>query len=312
MIKSISIQNFQSHEETSLKFHSGVNIIHGSSDSGKSAIIRAIRWLVWNRPSGESMRSYWGGRTRVEIQTEDGDVVRDKDKTDHYQVYRSGEALDLTSFGTTVPEEVNKLLNLTEINLQRQLDSHFLLSKTPGEVAQHFNKVARLDKIDSSTQNVTKWVNELSSTIGKEATKDKPATGLIKQIKDAEEELKLYEHLEEFEAEVETLEQLSISLNLKRKNKQKLETLVQAIKDKNREIEEASSLLTLEEEVDQLLELYKKRNYIENCKNKLSKHVSSIRRVSVLLKTEETKLSVLQTRFEREFPDVCPLCGKPK
>ena len=48
MIKSLHIQNFQSHKKTTLKFHKGINVVIGQSDSGKSAIIRALNWTINN------------------------------------------------------------------------------------------------------------------------------------------------------------------------------------------------------------------------------------------------------------------------
>ena len=82
MIQSVHIQNFQSHKNSTLEFSPGVNIIVGTSDSGKTAIIRALRWVVWNRPSGDSLRSTWGGKTSVEICLDKGSVERSKDRSD--------------------------------------------------------------------------------------------------------------------------------------------------------------------------------------------------------------------------------------
>lgn len=41
-IESIRIQDFQNHQDTYIKLVPGLNLITGSSDSGKSAIIRAL------------------------------------------------------------------------------------------------------------------------------------------------------------------------------------------------------------------------------------------------------------------------------
>jgi len=46
MINSLTIQNFQSHKNTTLEFDNGINIIIGQSDSGKTAIIRALNWVI--------------------------------------------------------------------------------------------------------------------------------------------------------------------------------------------------------------------------------------------------------------------------
>ncbi len=54
MINSLSLKNFKSWKDTLLEFHKGVNAIVGTTDAGKSNVIRAIRWVVFNRPSAES------------------------------------------------------------------------------------------------------------------------------------------------------------------------------------------------------------------------------------------------------------------
>ena len=44
MITELDILNFQSHEETHLSFHPGVNIFVGSSDSGKTEQTMRCVW----------------------------------------------------------------------------------------------------------------------------------------------------------------------------------------------------------------------------------------------------------------------------
>lgn len=52
MIKSIELKNIQSHENTRLDFDKGINVIVGSSNNGKSAILRGLYWARYNRPLG--------------------------------------------------------------------------------------------------------------------------------------------------------------------------------------------------------------------------------------------------------------------
>ena len=60
MIHSIKIQNIQSHKDTQLEFNPGINAIVGSSNNGKSAILRALYWVVYNRPLGtDNLLSHW-------------------------------------------------------------------------------------------------------------------------------------------------------------------------------------------------------------------------------------------------------------
>ena len=212
MIQQLNIQNFQSHEDTSLDFVEGCNVIVGASDSGKTAIIRALRKLAFNKPSGTEMCSHWGGKTKVELFTDDAHVVWSKDKQ---QEYILGDA-HFSAFGTDVPEEIVKALNLNSINIQMQLDSPFLLSETPGQVAQHFNKVAGLDKIDSATSNINSWIRELTSDI-------KYAEGQEISLKEG---LTKFEHLEKMEVEVEVLEDQEKEFTKLCNSKNKLEAVL--------------------------------------------------------------------------------------
>ena len=151
MIESVKLKNFQSHKENTFSFTKGVNAIVGPSDSGKTAILRALRWLIWNRPLGDAFRSDWGGDTEVAV-TVDGQLIT-RYKHDNKHGYKIGKT-DLKAIGTDVPEEVSTILNIDEINLQQQFDKPFLLADSPGEVAQHFNKVAHLENMDRAIKFV--------------------------------------------------------------------------------------------------------------------------------------------------------------
>ncbi|WP_035425703.1 AAA family ATPase, partial [Halalkalibacterium ligniniphilum] len=51
-INTVRLENFQSHLDTSIDFSTGLNVIVGQSDSGKTSILRAIRWVLYNQPRG--------------------------------------------------------------------------------------------------------------------------------------------------------------------------------------------------------------------------------------------------------------------
>ena len=168
MIDSIKLKNFQSHKDSVLKFNNGVNIIIGTSDSGKSAILRGLRWVAQNKPSGEEYRSWWGGETEVSLiyGTSEISRVRGKSAKNEYAIYRNdAEPLILKAPGMEVPEPVANLINLSDINLQHQIDAPFLFSNTPGEVAKHFNKMANLNKIDASIKKAQQFVNSANSEL---------------------------------------------------------------------------------------------------------------------------------------------------
>jgi DNA repair protein SbcC/Rad50 len=348
MIKAIDIQNFQSHAHTRCEFHPGVNVIIGSSDAGKTAIIRALRWVIWNRPSGPTVQSHWGGETKVVIETEDAvTITRIKGKSDSYISHVTGEEdLEFKAFGTSVPQEIIQLLNINEINLQRQLDAPFLLSETSGNVAKHFNKIAKLDEIDIATSRIK---SVITST-----------TGVLKYdretLKSKKEELEKYAHLETAEIRLEVLEGFVTELVSLKSTEKKLNILIDTVEKAKEDIKTWQPILDLEGKVNQLISWQEKQEalsedltrlndlikQIEKCNNRIKRQQQKIAledrvkallllyenkeseedRISrlnaeitllgskqVLLTTETEKEVRLREKYNRLFPNICPWCG---
>jgi exonuclease SbcC len=302
MIKSLKIKNFQSHAQTELNFSKGVNVIIGETDAGKTAIIRALRWLIWNRPSGDSIRSNWGGDTSVELTIKDNIIRRDKDKKDSYVlVNTNGKDITFKAIGTSVPEEIKSVLNINEVNLQTQLEPHFLLSKTSGEVAQYFNKVAKLDIIDRTTDNINKAIRDLKSDIKYKEN----------DIKSEKEEIKKFDYLDKMEAEIEVLEDIDNHLTSVKNKYRKLQELVASVKTTENKIVKASQSLKMEKKVNVLLQLYKDKKNVERDKMLLNQAISTINSTTVSLKNNEARHTRLLALFQKNFPDICPLCDQP-
>ena len=161
MIKNITVANFQSHKLTTLDLHPGVNAIVGSSNSGKTAVLRALYWLRFNRPSGVDFVSHWNQAkngnpikpTTVDIQLTDSLGIQRRRAKDFngYIVHdprTEAPGKELEAVKTDVPEEIESALNMSDVNIQRQMDAPFLLSASSGEVARFFNRIIRLDLID--------------------------------------------------------------------------------------------------------------------------------------------------------------------
>lgn len=275
MIKKLTIQNFQSHKNTQLELDEGVNVIVGPTDSGKTAIIRALRWLVWNKPGGSSFRSTWGGATKVTAEFKSGEVVsREKDKSDSYQY----NDLEFKAFGASTPEDIAKALNMSEVNLQLQLDKPFLLSDTPGQIAGYFNKIAGIDAIDKATKDIKKEIREINQSVS--IFKD--------EIVENQEKLKKYDNLEEAEKLLSSLEHTE---------KQKI-ALIRRKKDLRQVIEEYTAvqellgkknyLIDTEKFVDKTLDSISKRKEVKNSITVLKQLISKID------STEKTKEQITE------------------
>lgn len=345
MIHKIDIENFQSHPKTELNLSKGVNVLLGQSDSGKTAIIRALRWLAWNRPGGDAFRSSWGGETQVKITLDDGkEIIRQKGKENVYK----HDGKEFKAFGADVPEEVQSALQLNDINLQQQLDRPFLLDNSPGEIAQHFNRVAHLEKIDQSRRNVEQWLKELTRTVQSKE----------EQLKEAEESLAEYNYLDKFEVDVEMLENIEKELFNTSSKINKITKSIEQIQRIDKELEEKEWITSLEMDVDHIIQLMEERQTIQSnvrnfsdLKEKIQKIDNDLEEKNVLVEAEaqvqalldlykelagiQEKRKILKAlfnqveetdeklqnmnesieqkekKFKESFPDICPLCNTP-
>lgn len=195
MIKSLKISNFQSHKNSKMTFDKGVNAIVGLSDSGKSAVLRALAWLITNKVDDSSFQSTWGGVTKVTAEFEDATVTRERNKKDNiYHVDNS----TYKAFKTEVPDEVKETIDIDALNIQTQMESPFLLSKNGSDVAKTLNRIANLSNIDDSISKIRGLIYANSREI----------TSCKDIIKEQEEQLSKYDFIEDMESKVSKLELL--------------------------------------------------------------------------------------------------------
>ena len=140
MIKSVSIQNFEAHEDTTIHFMDGMNSIVGLSNSGKSAIIRALMVVVDNEWSKEMVRTGYEF-CRVKVETERGWVEAERgEKVNRWRCKEGDNEIQLfQKVGTSVPELATKILGMgkrergngiSELpNFQTQLEKHYMLAE---------------------------------------------------------------------------------------------------------------------------------------------------------------------------------------
>lgn len=272
MIKSLQIENIQSHKKSLFEFSPGVNVIIGTSDSGKSAALRAIRLVVENRPLGNSIVSHWADSGVITIETDTTKVVRSVGKQNYYTV--QGVESPFKAFGTTVPQEITDALNIGQINLQKQLDSPFLLSDSPGAVAEHFNKIAHLEVIDIGLQRINQNLNKLKSDI----------TYTKEQLDGNKIELNQFEYLEKMEIDLEVLEEMESQKTALSKQVSSLDSLINSILLVEANIESVKDLIVPEADVDRVLSLIERKNRIKLEIECLGKDVQQLK------KSEETAM----------------------
>jgi exonuclease SbcC len=74
-ITEIEITNFHSHKSTKIDFSKNLNVIIGESRQGKTSILRAIRWVLENKPTGRSMIRHGEDYCSVKIKLANGTII---------------------------------------------------------------------------------------------------------------------------------------------------------------------------------------------------------------------------------------------
>lgn len=233
MLKSIVIKNFQSHKKTIIKLVKGVNVIIGKSQAGKTAILRALNIVRTNRPSGSRFVRHGENEVLTTIRTMEGDKVSLK-KTPTERIYIVNDS-KFRKFGTAVPEEVSEVLRMSDVNIQSQLDSPFLVTSTGGEVTKTINRITKAEKVDKWVKIANKNVNDL--------TREKTTT--FEDIKKARRELKVLKDLPDIASEVGKVE-LKLSEERRATNKwNDLDNNIPKLERREKELQQIESICNL-------------------------------------------------------------------
>jgi len=308
LISNLILRNFQSHKKTILNFSPNVNAIIGQSNSGKTAILRGLFWAIYNRPSGLSFISYWNRDKKGNPIKPTSVTIADKcaikrirsSELNGYEIIDRMEddpKIVLEAIGLDVPEQVEKILNIGEVNIQRQMDAPFLLSESASEVARFLNKEIRLDLIDKILSNAESKRRKYNSDIKQ----------FEAEIINTEKELETFAILDE-------AERLNKQLN-------EVEVLAESIEDKIDDLETINtdykkyvkiiqnyvkiSFKNIEEIIEQLDDIKKEEKDIQENIDKLEEYKEEYQIKFV----EKEALAVKIIELEKQMPKTCPICG---
>lgn len=193
----VKIENYQAIKEAELEFKPGINAIVGSTNNGKSAIIRAIRGAI-NNQGGNSFINYNADFCLVDIKFNDHNIIWKKTKKQGKSNY-TVDGVVLSKIGQTQLDEVASIMNMPEIqvnndrhqiNFWRQMDKPFLVDKTPYQLFDFIVKSdeqeiirALSEQTELSLKGTNKYVGSTSAAI--DANTELINT-LIAELKDLE------------------------------------------------------------------------------------------------------------------------------
>lgn len=170
MIKKIYLENFMAHEATSIELASGVTVITGPNNIGKSAIVEAIRYLVSN-PAPKNVIRHGALKALVSLELDSGEIIiwQRQEKSASYAIQQPGqETVEYHKFGREVPADVRSLLRMEEVQTDTEdIDIHlgnqrqpiFLLDRPGSHAAAFFAASSEADYLLKMQQALKRRVD---------------------------------------------------------------------------------------------------------------------------------------------------------
>lgn len=169
-ISEIMIKGFQSHEDTTIVLRDGLTAIIGPSDSGKSSIIRALRFALYNEPKGADFIRQGVTSAEVAVVFSDGSKIRrsrTRSSAGNYEIYDTqGNKTDLKGFSNNIPVDVPNTHQMpyiqltkdleTTLNIGYQLDKPFLIGESAGTRAAIIGRLTGVNLVDTATREIGK------------------------------------------------------------------------------------------------------------------------------------------------------------
>jgi exonuclease SbcC len=242
MFTKLTITDFQSHASSELSLSPRVNAIVGPSDAGKTAIWRALRYILYGEPVrgvNEFVRKGCDN-FKIELETDHGRIVRIKGKKNELVIQSAidEEPLRLEKIGAALaPELQEKLHVITEtfpaviddsrsiaLNISDALNAPFLLFEQGSAAGRIFSRLGSLSKIDAvagqlsgdrrSEQRTVADLERRKATLADQAaqyadleSRDQQLTELEATLQATEAKQRKLDHLRRISREVDLIRQ---------------------------------------------------------------------------------------------------------
>lgn len=264
-IKTIRLQNFQSHEDSFFELSSNINIIKGSSYSGKSAFIRALDFFFYGGRIDESYVRRGEDIFKIEITLNDDTVIiREKgDKYNRFVIKKEGVKDGVyENFGLNIPDSIKNLFGIKEVyydkdkslklNITNQFDPVFLFSETGSNRSKVLGVLTGSNLIGIALRDLSRDVKNLQQeidynnlTLNRYKQEETQYEDLPEQETLLEQSKKIYDHCKKLEENLLSIKNLLIKLVNNKK-----ETEIQ----KSKQID-INWLQDIQDRIDQLIKI---------------------------------------------------------
>ena len=321
-IEKIILVNFQSHVYSELSLSRGVNVIVGPSDSGKTAIMRALRWNMFNDPSGVEFVREGESEVSVTVRFQNNvEVERRRSRSKNQYILRrpDEEELVFEGFGKNVPAEIEEAIGIKKImlddkkalplNFSDQLDGPFLLQETDAYKAQAIGRMVGVDLLDETMRDTLRDKKQIS--IRREL--------MEKDLEETEESLNTFSDLDDQIVLREKIKNILFTISELKEKTETAKTFAEALKEIKKDRVLTNDLLSryavLDRLQDKLSDLRRKVDdyrserllfdlFMQNQQaRKETKYQLSLYENVDLLETNLTQLSAIKATYDGILPE---------
>lgn len=297
LIEKVLIENFQSHESTELTFYKGLNVITGPSDHGKSAVVRAIKWVLYNEPRGNDFIRQSTNFARVTLWLNTGySITRERTPSKNRYILSDsdGNTNIYEGFGNEIPQEILKAHGIpkvmmdtdinSSINIGNQLEGPFLISESGAVRAKAIGRLTGLHIIDKS-------IRDSATDLRREnQTRDR----FLKENEEVNEKLKEYQYLDVLEEKIEVSSKLIEKVEKYLERIDKLTNIKHNLEDIDEQYKQVAYELASLKKIDECnivlksIELYYiKLKSMDNLNNKYSDNLKLVKEMGKILSMTE-------------------------
>lgn len=229
LLISLHLKNFGPWEDQLFEFDPQVNVFIGESDTGKSAILNGLKFILYDKLP----KSADGNLGFITRPLETGKICEvtlklSLNKTIHTIIRRKGKSINEYQLNNetpqkannkTIPEKIKNILNFKPVNFHAQSDPPFLLSDKPSDVAKQLADVIDIEEIDQYVSHAFSFIRE----------KNKEFKARQLNIETLQEELNQLDFVKEFQEKVNKFSLLDNHFNSLYKKFNKIEIIVNSI-----------------------------------------------------------------------------------
>lgn len=317
MFRSLEVSNFQSLETITLDL-APFTVIVGPSNSGKSAVLRALRAAVRNVSSPAAVR-VGHKQFSVRVDTDEGIGVAIERGPSHstYRLFGQGEEQVFTKAGRTVPEEIQQALRLPapegpDLAFSTQIDPPFLLAESGSVAAKMLGDLTNVSKLHAAAKEANR--RRMAATSDYKIRSD-DARACLQRLQEEFGDLKdqvtvlngLKDQMSSVREQAREVESIQRVLS-------ELELVEAAVSTLEAEVRSIPGGIDLDEQASQILELVERegdRRRILTLISTLAQTVEEMKTQEALLTSCDQAISELNAEYRAVLTDAgtCPMCG---